>query len=149
MLVGLSVCSSQRSATRSVRFLFRTWRAGTCKTYFPSPHSTFSMCGKGRMQQVTTESMPWLLTFHMYLVHDGTTSCLPGVRMHTNPTTYGRFCDGKNDKNSKNNQKYSKMKGLRCSANGTRPVKCTFRFSFSHFRRSPRRPYARARARAG
>ena len=40
-------------------------------------------------------------------------------------------------------------KGLRCCANGTRPVKCTFRFSFSHFRRSPRRPYARARARAG
>ena len=34
-------------------------------------------------------------------------------------------------------------------SNGTRPVKCTFRFSFSHFRRSPRRPYARARARAG
>ena len=26
------------------------------------------------------------------------------------------------------------MKRLRCSANGTRPVKCTFRFSFSHFR---------------
>ena len=26
------------------------------------------------------------------------------------------------------------MKGLRCSANGTRPVKCTFRFSLSHFR---------------
>ena len=26
------------------------------------------------------------------------------------------------------------MKGLRCCANGTRPVKCTFRFSFSHFR---------------
>ena len=30
--------------------------------------------------------------------------------------------------------KTAKMHGLRCSANGARPVKCTFRFSLSHFR---------------
>ena len=39
--------------------------------------------------------------------------------------------------------------GFKCSAKGTRPVKCIFRVSFSHFRRSPRRPYARARDESG
>ena len=49
--------------------------------------------------------------------------------MHTNLSTLERFL--------------RRLNGFKCCANGTQPVKCTVCFSFTHIRRSLRRPYSR------